>query len=275
MPNLLTSASLVERATKCFATCRLVAELGQQPVAGGVGVGHRLLGGEGLRGDDEQRPLRVEPASASAPCACRRRWRRNARGRPLGGVGRERRADHERPEVGAADADIDDVGDRACRCTRATRRCGPPRRRSPMRASTPFTSGITSLPSTTIGRPERLRRATWSTARSSVVLIFCPSNIIARQFSTSAWRASSSNRRSTSRVDQVLAVVEQQILEPQREALEAARVAGEGGAQAHAAQALGLGGQRLPGRRGGERGHGGLRNGVTPYSCAGAGATQA
>ena len=56
----------------------------------------------------------------------------------------------------------------------------------PMRASTPATSGITSVPSTMTGRPERLRRATWSTARCSVWLIFWPSNIIARQFSTSA-----------------------------------------------------------------------------------------
>jgi hypothetical protein len=56
----------------------------------------------------------------------------------------------------------------------------------PIRSSTPSTSGITSLPSTRIGRPERLRSATCSTARCSVWLIFAPSNIIARQFSTSA-----------------------------------------------------------------------------------------
>ena len=40
-------------------------------------------------------------------------------------------------------------------------------------SSTALTSGMTSLPSTRIGRLERLRRATCRTARSSVWLIFC------------------------------------------------------------------------------------------------------
>lgn len=43
--------------------------------------------------------------------------------------------------------------------------------------STAFTSGITSLPSTMIGVEDRLRRATWSTARFSVRLISSPENI--------------------------------------------------------------------------------------------------
>ena len=41
-----------------------------------------------------------------------------------------------------------------------------------MCASTALTSGMTSLPSTRIGRLERLRRAMWRTARFSVMLIF-------------------------------------------------------------------------------------------------------
>mmetsp|Transcript_12914 Transcript_12914/g.42943 ORF Transcript_12914/g.42943 Transcript_12914/m.42943 type:complete len:298 (+) Transcript_12914:781-1674(+) len=44
-------------------------------------------------------------------------------------------------------------------------------------ASTPFTSGITSTPSTKIGVLARFRSATCSTARSSVRLIFSPANI--------------------------------------------------------------------------------------------------
>ena len=47
-----------------------------------------------------------------------------------------------------------------------------------------LTSGITSLPSTRIGRFDRLRSATCSTARSSVTLIFSPANIRSRQPST-------------------------------------------------------------------------------------------
>mmetsp|Transcript_40478 Transcript_40478/g.86360 ORF Transcript_40478/g.86360 Transcript_40478/m.86360 type:complete len:209 (-) Transcript_40478:173-799(-) len=43
--------------------------------------------------------------------------------------------------------------------------------------STPFTSGITSTPSTRIGVLERLRSATCNTARFSVRLIFSPENM--------------------------------------------------------------------------------------------------
>ena len=80
----------------------------QRPVARRVGVGHRLQRREGLRGDDEQRLRRIEVA------------------RRLGEVGAvdvgdeaerhgavavmlERLVGHHRPEVGAADADVDDV----------------------------------------------------------------------------------------------------------------------------------------------------------------------
>ena len=39
-------------------------------------------------------------------------------------VGLQRLGHHDRAEVGAADADVDDVGDRACRCSPSRRRCG-------------------------------------------------------------------------------------------------------------------------------------------------------
>ena len=58
-------------------------------------------------------------------------------------------------------------------------------------ARTAFTSGITSLPSTRMGRLERLRSATWSTARFSVRLIFSPAIILSRHANTSACRARS------------------------------------------------------------------------------------
>ena len=60
MPNFVTSFSLVERATKCLATCVDVLGLLQEPVLGGGGVGDRLLRGERLAGDDEQRRLGVQ-----------------------------------------------------------------------------------------------------------------------------------------------------------------------------------------------------------------------
>ena len=62
--------------------------------------------------------------------------------------------------------------------------------------STAFTSGMTSLPSTRIGRFERFRRATCSTARSSVVLIFWPVNI----FSVHPLRSACVARLRSSRI---------------------------------------------------------------------------
>jgi hypothetical protein len=86
---------------------RLVAQPLEQPAAGLLGVGQRLQGGEGLGGDDEQRA-----------------GRRKVAGR-LGEVGgvdvghepevqgpvrivAQGRVGHRRPEVGAADPDVDD-----------------------------------------------------------------------------------------------------------------------------------------------------------------------
>ena len=55
MPNLATSAALVETATKCLATAAFSStEAFEGPIAGGVGVGHRFQRGEGFGGDDEQ-----------------------------------------------------------------------------------------------------------------------------------------------------------------------------------------------------------------------------
>ena len=66
-------------------------------------------------------------------------------------------------------------------------------------ASTPLTAGITSFPSTRIGRFDRFRSATWRTALRSVVLIFSPGNIFSTHPGRSACRASprvSSSRRT-------------------------------------------------------------------------------
>jgi hypothetical protein len=74
------------------------------------GVEHGFLGGEGFGGDDEQRGLGIDaggtssrswPSTLETKCAFRRAWRRRAgRCRPSAGPG-------------AADADVDDVGDLA------------------------------------------------------------------------------------------------------------------------------------------------------------------
>ena len=61
----------------------------------------------------------------------------------------------------------------------------------------PMTSGITSLPSTRTGLPEKLRKAVCRTARFSVTLIFTPANIASRRASTWAALASSTSAAKT------------------------------------------------------------------------------
>ncbi len=71
---------------------------------------------------------------------------------------------------------------------------------SSMCFSTRLTSGITSLPSTRMGRLERLRSAICSTARFSVMLIFTPENIFLAQPATSRSAASARSSVSVSSV---------------------------------------------------------------------------
>ena len=83
----------------------------ERPVARGGGVGHRLERGEGLGGDDEQRLVRVEvlrsPSVKSAPSTLATKRTSSVRIAERA----QRAVGHLRPEIGAADADIDDVAD--------------------------------------------------------------------------------------------------------------------------------------------------------------------
>ena len=71
---------------------------------------------------------------------------------------------------------------------------------SPMRSSTSCTAGTTSTPSTVIDVPRGARRATCSTARFSVMLIFSPPNMAAMRSASPDSSASCSSRRSVSSV---------------------------------------------------------------------------
>jgi hypothetical protein len=76
-----------------------------------VGIGHRLGGGEGLGGDDEQRGLGVDTAQY-----IRQRTRVDVgdemRTRAVA-LPPQRTTDHARTEIGAADADVDDIANGA------------------------------------------------------------------------------------------------------------------------------------------------------------------
>ena len=90
-----------------------------------------------------------------------------------------------------------------------------------------MTSGMTSWPSTSTGLPEKLRSAVCRTARFSVTLIFSPANIASRLASTSAGLGELDERGQNRRVDALLGIVEQKIVEGDAELAKSRRIAGE------------------------------------------------
>ncbi len=202
----------------------VAAQLRQQPVAGRAGVGHRLLGGEGLGGDDEQRALGVEAA-----CSVSARWvpstlETKCARRPVAGVGRER------------------LGQ-----TISGPRSEPP---MPM-----LTMSVIRLPVWPCHAPLRTRSVNAAHARQHAVDVGHDVRAVDQDRPVAAvaqrdvqdgavlgvvdllrprtsWRASSRRRRARARsnssrmvsgVDAVLAVVEQQVLEAQRQLARSAR----------------------------------------------------
>ena len=109
MPNFATSAAFVETATKCLATdCFVAAETRERPVARRVGVGHRLQRREGLRRDDEEGLRWIEIADGFREVGAIDVGDEPKRHGAVAVV-LERLVGHHRAEVGAADADVDDV----------------------------------------------------------------------------------------------------------------------------------------------------------------------
>ena len=177
MPNFATSSALVETATKCLAT-RLASppQAGQQPVARGARVGHRFQRREGLRGDDEQRLGRIEIAHRLGEIGAVDIGDEAERHGALAVVP-ERFVGHHRPEIGAADADVDDVADALAgmalprAAAHALGEVGHPveHRMDVGHDIFRHRRGWT--------RPRGARSATCSTARFSVTLILSPRNI--------------------------------------------------------------------------------------------------
>ena len=140
MPNAATSSALVETATKWLATAASSPPRPRQhPFARGAGVGHRLQGREGLRGDDEQRLGRVEVAGRLGEVGAVDVGDEAER-QVAAAVVAQRLVGHHRPEVGAADADVDDVADRPAGVPASTRRRAPAPRTTPIRSRTSCTS---------------------------------------------------------------------------------------------------------------------------------------
>ena len=90
--------------------CLGVPEAGEQPVARGMRVGHRLERGERLGRDDEQRLGRVQVARGFGEVGAVD-VRDEAEGHVALGVRSQRFVGHHRAQVRAADADVDHVAD--------------------------------------------------------------------------------------------------------------------------------------------------------------------
>jgi hypothetical protein len=87
-----------------------VAQRAERPGPGRPGIGHRLLSGEGLRGDDEQRLGRIEAAHGLGE-VCAVHVGHKAAGQVAGRVVAQGLVGHHRTEVRSADANVDDRPD--------------------------------------------------------------------------------------------------------------------------------------------------------------------
>src|SRR5579863_6721336 len=108
MPNFATSAAFVETATKCLATDFSSPPRLPSDQSRGVRVGHRFQRGESLRGNDEERLRRVQIAHGFGKVRANDIGYEAKRHGPLAIV-LQRFISHYRPEIGAANADVDDV----------------------------------------------------------------------------------------------------------------------------------------------------------------------
>ena len=114
-------------------------------------------------------------------------------------------------------------------------------------SSTAWTSGTTFSPSTMIVASRGARRATCSTARSSVTLIFSPRNMASIRSRRPHSSASCQQQPQRLVGDAVLGVVEVESDGLGGQALARARVVGEERAQVHVFDRLVVRLQRLPG----------------------------
>ena len=94
--------------------CLVSAGRVEQPRTGAAGVGQRLLGGERLGGDHEERRLGIDLREHLVQL--RRVEVRNEVGAQIRQpIPRQRPGHHQRTQIGAADSDVDDVTDRHAR----------------------------------------------------------------------------------------------------------------------------------------------------------------
>ena len=90
---------------KMFFNVCLIPGMGQKPFPGGMGIGHGLLGGEGLGCHQEQRGFRIYPFQ----CFCQMRTvniRNKISAHPFSGKGGKTFCHHEGPQIRPTNANI-------------------------------------------------------------------------------------------------------------------------------------------------------------------------
>ena len=253
MPNCVTASALVETATKCFATAF-------------ASPSWPMLQSRAARAlVSVSRVVKVFEQTMNSVSAASRSRVASTKSVPIDvgdeakvevalAVVAERLVGHHRTEVGAADADVDDVADALAAVAQplpAAHRVGECGHAIEHRVDL----GTTSTPSTTICSPCGARSATCSTERFSVALIASPRNIAAMRSRSPHSSASRTSKRQGLVGDAVLRVVEVETGGLEREALAAAGVGREQLAQVGLADLPVVRAQRLPSRALGQRRH--------------------
>ena len=150
----------------------------------------------------------------------------------------ERVVGHVRAEVGAADADVDDVADALAGVAGPLPAAHPLGEVGHLARARRAPAGTTFSPSTSITAPSGARSATCSTARSSVTLIFSPRNIASMR-SREAGPSRQLEQQAQRLVgDAVLRVVEVDAVGLDGQALAALGIGGEQVAQVDVAHLL-------------------------------------
>ena len=228
----------------------------QQPLAGRCGVGHRFLSGEGLGGDQKQRGGGVERLQRLADVGAVDVGD-EVNTQVGGGVGREGGGNHLGTEIRPADADVDHVGDRI------------PAEAAPGAGTDPLAERA-HLPEHPVHFRHYVGAAHKDRPVGTVAQRHVQHRAVLRGVDPGAaeHRFDGGGHAGLAREgdeqlhrfagDAVLGVVEQDLLEAQRKAVEAAGVGGEQLAHVAAVDGAPVRGQVTPRGRLGQCGHGSL-----------------
>ena len=203
------------RADRIAAECRL------DPPARRSGIGHRLDGREGLGSHDHQRRRRIEICEHVVDMRAVHVRYEVQPGAVM--VRRERERRHGRPEIGAADADVDDVRDRLARgAFRLARTHRLRERRHAVEHVVHVLHDITAVHLEPRAARRAQRHVQHGTAFGGVDGVACKHRVAAGFHVRRLGKPGEEIHRA--RVDRGLRPVDKQVVEPQRKPCETARI---------------------------------------------------